>query len=324
MYLGVVSAVPAGDLNPTGPTFIEIGGEELDAAQNEWLASSILKKGSAQPALERFWSTIARVIRPALPTGVQKLIVAPDGPLGGLPWHLLQQRLGLPVSTVVSWQHLAELRAPVSVQTRSSQVLLIRGVPYSSDSGFEQLTADDGVESAASTGKLPLTELAGSAATKSNIVAALAKARYAHFQTHGVVQAREDARALSGSYLALAGNAKRNEQSRLTAQELAGIDLRHLRLITLAACQSGEGAVLRGQGVLGLQAAASASGARHALLSLWNVDDEIGALFLSRFYEGLLAQNLTPPAALMRAIRAMQQEKRDSYHWAGWVLLGAE
>jgi CHAT domain-containing protein/ankyrin repeat protein len=205
----------------------------------------------------------------------------------------------------------------------------------------------------------PVRTLTGDAATTEALTSALADADYAHLATHGFFfeASREetgnvaradlsppdatlspDGRAVGGGRnplvetgLALAGASRRDPSSfrplgRLTAEELVSLDLSSLKLVTLSACDTGRGREVTGQGVIGLQSAFSAAGARSVLMSLWKVDDESTALLMSAFYRGLWEDGLTPETALRRAQAAVRDHPSGVFvapaFWAAWTLAG--
>ena len=162
-----------------------------------------------------------------------------------------------------------------------------------------------------------------------------------------------DPMLLSG--LVLAGsNQSGNRQSKeleggngiLTAEEVAGFDLRGTELVVLSACDTGLGNVAGGEGVLGLQRAFQVAGARTLVTSLWKVDDETTQELMERFYENLWQKGLGSHEALRQAqlsilngqalrtgqVRgpgpvepAPNEERRASAHprlWAAWVMSG--
>jgi CHAT domain-containing protein len=82
------------------------------------------------------------------------------------------------------------------------------------------------------------------------------------------------------------------------------------QLVVLSGCNSAEGAVLPGTGLLGLNRAWLAAGARNVISSRWAVPDDSGALFAA-LYRNLGPGGL-PPA---EALRAAQLEM---LHAGGW------
>jgi len=84
-----------------------------------------------------------------------------------------------------------------------------------------------------------------------------------------------------------------DDNSILTAIEVAEMNLRGVQLAVLSACDTGLGQVAGGEGVLGLQRAFQTAGARTTVTSLWQVDDPA-----------------TSPA-------------HSPYYWAAFVLAGA-
>jgi CHAT domain-containing protein len=93
----------------------------------------------------------------------------------------------------------------------------------------------------------------------------------------------------------------RHEDGILTAEEVAGLDLRGTELVVLSACDTGLGVVEQGQGVLGLQRAFLSAGARALVASLWKVDDAATALLMEEFYANLWRKKLPKLEALRQA-----------------------
>jgi CHAT domain-containing protein len=104
---------------------------------------------------------------------------------------------------------------------------------------------------------------------------------------------------LSG--LVLAGANGPGGQGTLTAEEVASLDLRGCELAVLSACETGLGKVAGGEGVLGLQRAFQAAGARSLLVSLWSVNDGATAVLMDEFYANLWQKRLPKLEALRQA-----------------------
>ena len=152
------------------------------------------------------------------------------------------------------------------------------------------------------------TTMKKSEATKAAVRKALASVRYAHLATHGFFTPEQVKSALSDegrprlgeqkepvgwhplllSGLALSGANREpkpgEEDGILTALEVSEMDLTKLELAVLSACETGIGKVAGGEGLLGLQRAFQAAGARSVIASLWKVDDHATQRLMTDFY----------------------------------------
>lgn len=96
-------------------------------------------------------------------------------------------------------------------------------------------------------------------------------------------------------------NATPSEDGILTAEEVQSLDLRHTELVVLSACETGLGEGHYGQGVLGLQRAFQASGARAVVARLWKVDDAATTVLMEQFYINHWSKKLPKLEALRQA-----------------------
>ena len=97
----------------------------------------------------------------------------------------------------------------------------------------------------------------------------------------------------------------------LTAEAIAGLDLRKLDLAVLSACETGLGEGMNGEGVFGLQRAFHLGGCRNVVASLWKVDDDATAALMAVFYHELWVNNRPPMAALRQAQLALYRNPGD-------------
>lgn len=113
------------------------------------------------------------------------------------------------------------------------------------------------------------------------------------------------------------------EDGVLTAREIEELDLRGLDLITLSACETGNGAV-SGDGVFGLQRGFKKAGAKSILMSLWKVNDKATCVLMSEFYRNW-ANGTNMHDALEIAKRKVRETKgwEDPIYWAAFILLDA-
>ncbi len=185
---------------------------------------------------------------------------------------------------------------------------------------------------------LACDQFGGIYATKANL--AQAHSPYVlHFATHGLYLTPEElpilppasgsstpgvlAQPMTRSLLALAGASvtlhdwKRgvfpppDNDGLLTAQQAAGLDLDHTWLVTLSACDTGEGEAEIGEGVLGLRRGFAEAGARNLLFTLWMADDIETADFMAAFYRDALKSS-DAPGALARVQRAALDNLRST------------
>ncbi len=88
--------------------------------------------------------------------------------------------------------------------------------------------------------------------------------------------------------------------------------------------RSALGQEVRGEGLVGLAGGFFAAGARHLIVSLWDVDDRATAELMRRFYRHLLLEGRGPGAALRLAQGELREDPRwrSPAHWAAFVAVG--
>ncbi len=112
------------------------------------------------------------------------------------------------------------------------------------------------------------------------------------------------------------------EDGILQAREIFRLPL-EAQLVTLSACQTALGKLVTGEGMVGLTQAFFFAGTPSVVASLWNVNDEATARFMSLFYAHL-GKGLSKAEALRRARVGLRSEARYShpYYWAPYILIG--
>lgn len=102
-------------------------------------------------------------------------------------------------------------------------------------------------------------------------------------------------------------------------------DAERLRLgpctVVLSACESGLADVGHGDEMVGLVRAFLVAGASRVLASLWPVDDEVTAVFMTSFYRALMCGR-APAAALRQAQADTRSLYTHPYFWAAFTLYG--
>jgi CHAT domain-containing protein/predicted negative regulator of RcsB-dependent stress response len=148
----------------------------------------------------------------------------------------------------------------------------------------------------------------------------LASYRVIHIATHAVAEPSRP--ELSQLVLSLVDSNGHPRNGLLHAYDIAQLNL-PADLITLAACRTGLGAEIQGEGTVGLAHAFLQSGAASILVSLWDVDDRSSAELMRLFYDSLLKDRLRPAAALRQAQISMMREGRwTQADWGAWAVIG--
>ena len=192
--------------------------------------------------------------------------------------------------------------------------------------------------------------IAGAAATKENVFAALPKANVIHLATHGFSldescsedhstrgvslvgsAASDPASGTNGSSLsglAFSGASLSEGHSPigvLSAGELGTLDLSQVDWIALSACDSGLGPISRNEGVFGMRRALRLAGARTVVMSLWQVDDASTADLMQALYRARFVEHHDVPTAMANAMQTVLAARRAAnlsdhpFYWAAFI-----
>ncbi|HEX6913392.1 MAG TPA: CHAT domain-containing protein, partial [Longimicrobium sp.] len=276
-------------------------------------------------ALEALYDRLIRPLGDRLgPSGTPLVIVA-DGELSTLPMAALRDR--------ERGRYLVEdhpLRFASSLRDSGGPAPAPRGLPVT-------LIADPAFDRLAFPELEPLAQAAAEAAAvarlyrgarvvergnagASAIRAAFQRGGIAHFAGHAVF---DDARP-ERSFL-VAASAPGAPQARLTAAEIAGMELGGLRLVVLSACQTARAQSGRSGGFAGLSGAFLSAGARGVVGSLWRVDDGHTRLLMEAFHEAYRATGDAAAAlrtAQLGMLRSGEPAMRSPAAWASFRYAG--
>jgi CHAT domain-containing protein len=139
-----------------------------------------------------------------------------------------------------------------------------------------------------------------------------------HFATHSLIDDKKPGR----SSIVLALDSDQREDGLLRMKEIYNLNL-NSDLVTLSACQTGLGQLIRGEGIEGINRAFFYAGASSVLMSLWAVNDQATYQLMERFYTHLRSSD-----SIMNALRKAKLEMIDSgtlshpYYWAGFIISG--
>lgn len=148
-----------------------------------------------------------------------------------------------------------------------------------------------------------------------------------HIATHGFYKENQYFAGVSYSLLnaglAMASSGAGKESSQiLTAYEASNLPLYATNLVTLSACETGVGRLENGEGIYSLQRAFLTAGAKRVITSLWKVDDNITADFMSYYY-GQLINGKTYQEALTASQLYIKSKVDDPKSWGGFILVAS-
>ena len=276
-----------------------------------------------------------------------KLIIAPDGPLGYIPFDALLT--GNPgnindfrsypylihqyqISYTYSATLLAEMRD--KKPAGEPEKTLVAFAPFSTNDTLAitqvQLTTRASVDLT----PLPYTKAeveaisqsfngdiaTGNFATVARFRAAADRYRIIHLATHAVA----DNRPGKIPYLSFSETPDSTDNGRLYIQDIYNLKL-NADLVVLSACETGIGKLQRGEGIISLARAFACAGAGSILTSLWAVNDKSTSELMRRFYRELL-RNKDKDEALRTARMSLFQTASvrncHPFFWAAFVPVG--
>jgi CHAT domain-containing protein/Tfp pilus assembly protein PilF len=175
--------------------------------------------------------------------------------------------------------------------------------------------------------------LLGSAATEDALRRRIGSADVVHLATHGYLHPHRP--MSSGMLLAVpagAGRPAENAGDRsaesagdgaLLAWEIMSQLKLRAELVVLAACESGRGENVRGEGIVGLTRALQYAGARSIVASQWRVSDTGTRALMVAMHRNLRA-GMAKDEALRRAMAAVRADPKTAhpYYWAPFFLIG--
>lgn len=107
----------------------------------------------------------------------------------------------------------------------------------------------------------------------------------------------------------------------LRMTEIMGLRI-NTDMVVLAACQTGLGKLVTGEGILGMGRAFQYAGSRNVLMSLWSVEENASVKLLKYFVE-FRSKGKSKLAALTEARNQLRSEGYDHpFFWAAFVLAG--
>ncbi|MHC5595152.1 MAG: CHAT domain-containing protein [Nostoc sp.] len=271
-----------------------------------------------QTQSQKVYNWLLKPIESQLPTsGVDTLVFVLDGPLRNLPMaalydgkQYLVEKYAIALSVGLQ---LLDPKPLLPQQLRALTAGLTQPPPKFSNYGplLAIKSEFDGITKAG----VSTTRLLDGDFKKKNLESEIAAASFniVHLATHGQFSSR-----LEDTFI-LDFDGQINVKDFDTLFRSQGKTV--VELLVLSACQTATG---DNRATLGLAGAAVRAGARSTIASLWQIDDESTAMFVSAFYQELKSGKITKAEAVHRA--QLKLLKHPNYHapsfWSAYVLIG--
>jgi CHAT domain-containing protein len=143
-----------------------------------------------------------------------------------------------------------------------------------------------------------------------------------HLATHGVLDNRDP---LYSHLLLTKTEGDVENDGSLEAREILNMRL-NADLAVLSACETGNGRISPGEGVIGMSWAFFVAGTRSMVVSQWRVNSASTSQLMKNFFQALARQrNRSNKSGALReaSIRLLKDSRyRHPFYWAGFVLVG--
>ncbi|MCG8607462.1 CHAT domain-containing protein, partial [bacterium] len=163
-------------------------------------------------------------------------------------------------------------------------------------------------------------------ATKESLMAYLPHYQALHFATHAFADTVSD----DFSGLVLTAGSDSTDNGILLGYEIPSLPLQNCDLVTLSACETARGALIKGEGVLSLPRQFLLAGAKTVVMTHWKVDDRFASDLMPSFYRNYIKNGLSKAGALSKAKRNVLSQvskgKKGYYQhpffWAAFTIYG--
>ncbi|MGB0563719.1 MAG: CHAT domain-containing protein [Spirulinaceae cyanobacterium] len=286
------------------------------------------KDNRAATHLKTLHQLLIEPIQTHLPADPEaRVTFIPDNLLSLIPFPALQDANGVElierhtILTAPSIQVLAEARRNQRRNAPRNRALVVGNptmpeIPKSPSANRNQLAPLPGAaaEARAIAALLETEPLIGDRATETEVRNQIQTAEILHFATHGLLE--------SSSYAnSLAFAPSREHDGFFSVREIYPLDL-NADLAVLSACDTGNGEIYNGEGVIGLSRAFIGAGAASVVVSLWAIPDQPTSRLMAAFYRQLDAGE-DKATALRQAMLATREQYPAPSNWAAFTIMGA-
>jgi hypothetical protein len=247
--------------------------------------------------------------------GKDRILAWPHGALHYLPLPLCRTGDRMiaddwTVTTIAGLEALTPAAGPVRPRRTAVLASADGGVPYGLHA--EPALEEHARNVADAVGTHAVT---GSAATRDRLLAELSTADVVHIAVHGTLD--QDAPWMHCLHL----TPDRDDDGRVFAYDFLETDLRGVRLVTLAACESALGRFDRADNVRGIPSALITAGAQAVVGCLWPVRPEPATYFYHHMHHRIAHDLMDPERAFREAQLATRARHPHYRDWGAFTYL---
>ncbi|NEO83271.1 MAG: CHAT domain-containing protein [Spirulina sp. SIO3F2] len=282
----------------------------------------------ATESLQTLHQLLIKPIQAHLPNDPEaRVTFIPDNLISLIPFAALQDANGVElierhtILTAPSIQVLAEARRNQRRNEPRNRALVVGNpkmpaIPKSPSANRNNLSPLPGaaVEAKAIASLLDIEPLIGAQATETQVREQIQDAEILHFATHGLLEASSYANSL-------ALTPSREHDGFLSVREIYPLEL-NAELAVLSACDTGNGDIYNGEGVIGLSRAFIGAGAASVVVSLWAIPDQPTSELMTSFYQQLDV-GVDKATALRQAMLATREKFPAPSNWVAFTITGA-
>lgn len=269
-------------------------------------------------------------------TGIKNICIIPDDFLWNLPFQALTTNENKYLLEEYSLSYAPSLTVLIEMSNKVGP----KRKPALAAFGNPKLTKEQ--QAVERVGPLPETEtevlsisklfisrntsvLIGEAASEQSFNKLASRFSTFHFATHGVVDNKEP---LYSHLLLTRTNDDGANDGRLEAREILNLNL-VADLAVLSACETSNGKISPGEGVIGMSWAFFVAGVRSIVASQWRVNSVSTTQIMTAFYSGLQLGAHNPNQTRAQALQtaalklAKTSRYRHPFYWAPFMLIGA-
>lgn len=269
----------------------------------------------------------SRLVKPliALTGERNEWIIIPDDVLHFLPFESLPESNGEPLlaSTTISYHFSSQFVVqPLTKQETRRSYQVLSFAPFN-NTGMVMpgnIALPELPSSLNEIAGLPGQAFTDTAATKTNFLQKFNQYPILHFVSHAVADTNNSGQ----SFLAFYPQQKNIEENRLYVEELYGLNMDSTELVILSACETGNGQLVNGEGVMSLSRGFAYAGCASIINSLWKADDKASSMILQQFHYYLqkgYSRSRSLQLAKLDYINSDALHRSPEY-WANLVLIG--